>query len=439
MNKEKNTYTAADFAKYHNGTMSFEEMHALEKAALDDPFLADALDGYAATQTAENDLLELKTRLLNDNGRTKILSGSSFIHTTWLRIAALLILLLGVGYFFYNNYYDNETTIAQNKNTSLDTLQIAEAKTASITPITETTTFTEKRAATGKVEEEKLVNKTEESLLNNNIAKESGQVAAAEIIAPAATQTDNVQTAEDKRSFKADNNKLTNTQNYSGYYTQQGNVTDLKGGPLQNVSIKDKNSNNVTVTDYKGKFSLKTTDSNAYVSIASVGFESKEVFLNINTTQQIILDKQSGNLQEVVVVGYGNKRKKSEISAAGEKGRTQELSGKVPGLNVQSSKATPSSKQGSANVAMGKADTIDLMKFNKYVRKNMIPLFDDDNLPQKGIVRLVFFIDKEGKPQNIEVIYSSCEICNAQAITLLKNGPLWLSSLFQTKYVEITF
>jgi len=33
-------------------------MHALEKAALDDPFLADALEGYLYTTTASDDITQ---------------------------------------------------------------------------------------------------------------------------------------------------------------------------------------------------------------------------------------------------------------------------------------------------------------------------------------------------------------------------------------------
>ncbi len=40
-------FTAADIEKYHKGLLSAKERHDLEKAALDDPFLADALEGYA--------------------------------------------------------------------------------------------------------------------------------------------------------------------------------------------------------------------------------------------------------------------------------------------------------------------------------------------------------------------------------------------------------
>src|SRR5689334_6185961 len=39
-------YSAADIQRYVQGKLSAAEMHAMEKAALDDPFLADAIEGY---------------------------------------------------------------------------------------------------------------------------------------------------------------------------------------------------------------------------------------------------------------------------------------------------------------------------------------------------------------------------------------------------------
>jgi hypothetical protein len=57
-------FTAVDIEKYHKGLLSAKEMHDLEKAALDDPFLADALEGYAvAGVNAEADINELKKDL----------------------------------------------------------------------------------------------------------------------------------------------------------------------------------------------------------------------------------------------------------------------------------------------------------------------------------------------------------------------------------------
>jgi len=46
MKEKQKKYNAIDFARYHSGTMRPDEMYALEQAALEDSFLADALDGY---------------------------------------------------------------------------------------------------------------------------------------------------------------------------------------------------------------------------------------------------------------------------------------------------------------------------------------------------------------------------------------------------------
>ena len=45
-NNNIQNYSAADIERYHKGQLTPEEMHAMEKAALDDPFLADAIEGY---------------------------------------------------------------------------------------------------------------------------------------------------------------------------------------------------------------------------------------------------------------------------------------------------------------------------------------------------------------------------------------------------------
>jgi hypothetical protein len=46
--------------------MNAAEMHEMEKAALDDPFLADAMEGYVDTSTQmSGDLNELSARLNN--------------------------------------------------------------------------------------------------------------------------------------------------------------------------------------------------------------------------------------------------------------------------------------------------------------------------------------------------------------------------------------
>ncbi|HPH25121.1 MAG TPA: hypothetical protein PLW32_14630, partial [Chitinophagaceae bacterium] len=45
-NNEHINYSKADIEKYLQGKMNAAEMYALEKAALQDPFLADAIEGF---------------------------------------------------------------------------------------------------------------------------------------------------------------------------------------------------------------------------------------------------------------------------------------------------------------------------------------------------------------------------------------------------------
>ena len=69
MQEENNhiLFTAEDIRKYHEGKLSPAQMHAMERASLEDPFLADALEGYALEEVkVPADIDELKARLQED-------------------------------------------------------------------------------------------------------------------------------------------------------------------------------------------------------------------------------------------------------------------------------------------------------------------------------------------------------------------------------------
>src|SRR6185436_10080379 len=91
-------FTAADIEKYHKGLLSAKERHDLEKGALDDPFLADALEGYAvAGENASADIIELQKRLAEKLGSGKVVAMKTGGKTSfpWLRAAALLVIVAG--------------------------------------------------------------------------------------------------------------------------------------------------------------------------------------------------------------------------------------------------------------------------------------------------------------------------------------------------------
>ena len=77
MNKQNKTYNAQDFVNYHAGKMPAQEMYALERAALEDDFLADALEGYANTNNAENEIATINEKLATKNDTAKVVSMAS--------------------------------------------------------------------------------------------------------------------------------------------------------------------------------------------------------------------------------------------------------------------------------------------------------------------------------------------------------------------------
>jgi len=67
-------YLVEDIERYLNGGMSAKEMHDMERAALQDPFLADAIEGYseASMQQSHQHLNEIAALLQKDKEEAKV-------------------------------------------------------------------------------------------------------------------------------------------------------------------------------------------------------------------------------------------------------------------------------------------------------------------------------------------------------------------------------
>src|SRR6188508_1095908 len=70
-------------------------MHEMEKVAMDDPFLADAMEGYKNESLA--DLDSLKERLDKRVGAVVPVLNLKRKRFTWIRAAAAIIIIIGVG------------------------------------------------------------------------------------------------------------------------------------------------------------------------------------------------------------------------------------------------------------------------------------------------------------------------------------------------------
>jgi TonB-linked SusC/RagA family outer membrane protein len=104
--------------------------------------------------------------------------------------------------------------------------------------------------------------------------------------------------------------------------------------PLPGVTVMVKGTNISAVTDMDGNYEI-AADPNAILVFSSIGFKTQEIELNGQTTVNLNMEDEAQALDEVVVVGYGTKKKATVT------GSISELDGKElvknPAPNVSSS------------------------------------------------------------------------------------------------------
>ena len=85
---------------------------------------------------------------------------------------------------------------------------------------------------------------------------------------------------------------------------------DAHGEPVIGASVVEAGTTNGTVTDFDGNFVLTVSGRDKHVLISYIGYTTKNITLKDGQTSvNVILEEDSELLDEVVVVGYGTKRK----------------------------------------------------------------------------------------------------------------------------------
>jgi hypothetical protein len=460
MNNEK-LYTAADFASYHAGTMPVHDMHELEKAALEDPFLSDALEGYVYTPTATNDIEKLEEKL--KLGKQIESPVKSITNKTWWRVAASIVGILGIGYLFYATNKDEDTnSLAKNEQvkeikidsnsnykTETDTMQsldITFNDDATLSNGNVSRNDLETKLDTSKTTVAGLFNTTQ-ATQRRDAAAEYAPIAAApgavvtdakEEAKPAlgekdySTVTTNTTWAKDNNTDKKTEQLYIKKQQVLNYYDYNGIVQKPSGGPMQNATVYFNNT--ATQTDKDGRFNFKATDTVINASLTAIGFAKQNVVLNKNTTPVFKLDFDNKNLEEVVVVtsGYAAKRKSvsGNVTSLSKERKNvvtinDALTGKVAGVQVKTEADDYALRDSIQLKKLGTDAERNQTTFNNYVLQNIKPLFDDKGNQIKGKVILSFTVNKKGQARKIKIEQALTAACDEQAIKLLENAPAW--------------
>jgi TonB-linked SusC/RagA family outer membrane protein len=136
--------------------------------------------------------------------------------------------------------------------------------------------------------------------------------------------------------------------------TVTGSVIDEKTGDgIPNVSVKVQGSSKGTSTDSRGSFSLQAKEGDK-LDISSVGYKSTSVEVDLTAPMQIKLTVTNQQLTDVVVVGYGTKKRsdltgavssvsKERLSQLPVTNALQAIQGSVTGVTITQSSSVPGS------------------------------------------------------------------------------------------------
>jgi TonB-linked SusC/RagA family outer membrane protein len=109
-------------------------------------------------------------------------------------------------------------------------------------------------------------------------------------------------------------------------------VDESSGKPLPGVSVVEKKSNTGTKTDEQGNFTLTLRGTSAELVFSYVGYKSETVTTDGSSAVSIKLLKETKELDEVIVIGYGTSTKK-DLTGSVASVKSEDIK-KVPAGNV---------------------------------------------------------------------------------------------------------
>ncbi|MFD2563915.1 SusC/RagA family TonB-linked outer membrane protein [Aquimarina rubra] len=126
-----------------------------------------------------------------------------------------------------------------------------------------------------------------------------------------------------------------------------GAVTSEDGVPILGANVTVQNTTIGTTTDFDGLYRISVPDENSILIFSYVGFADQKIEVGSQKTINVTLSASVESLEQIVVVGYGSRRKKDltgsvvsveteDITAYPAASTEQTLQGRAAGVAVQS-------------------------------------------------------------------------------------------------------
>jgi hypothetical protein len=411
---------------YLDGKLDAKTMNRVEREALEDPFVAEALAGLSAAPKRSLQSISLLQKQLQERvAEQRNVKKTSVI--TWQRLsiaatAAVLFVAVSIVFWMKENNRQNElarlpkkvdVTIAQNNKSDVAPVEppaanSSTAKTKVIAPVDE------------KIDQAIATAKTNAyaSVRSKAVAK-SESVAADEIVAGEAPVTLKETTVVAygtpmrKQSITAEASTISSA---NVAHALTGRVySEDDGKPLPGVAIRLAGSNKPVLTDKNGDFRINADSSFKEGKVVAdyIGFQRTEMIAKVNEPVSITLQPDRMQLNEVVVSSASGKIKKernNDSVASSLEWRAAGTQVQIGGLSGVPAKTVSNPVDG-WNKMFAYVEQQNRFKENKKVGQS---------------VQLSFRIDKNGLPTDVKVIRGAESKYEEEAIRLLTKGPKWV-------------
>lgn len=445
-------YSAEDIESYFEGRLSPSRMHSMEKAALEDPFLAEAMEGFGVSRGInwKPQLESLRGHFTNAQTPAKVVAMKPYSGRWWKVAAAVLVIGCGATLTYVltkkNRQTDvvpvqqvakaqpgtnenpagptnvippsgptvkNEVAVSKNDihvsngDVATDSAQVlAKLKTqnpprqsTNITPITNNGTEVVKTEVQPPANIAPQVNAQSNSTdLLTSAIKEAHDRANAYAYKKVTVEESNRAVAS-KAKMNTDDKIVMANKPPSLTHTFIAQVVGPDNTPLPFANVSIKQDNFGTYADVKGGFKLVSADSVINVEVKSVGYLPRNYTLRSDMAQNTIVLSEDANTAMERAVVVNDEQGSSKILR-----RARVL-------------------KDSSYINVEPADGWE--NYNAYIANNIEIPQDAFKKNLHGEVEISFKVNANGSITDINIDKSNCSDCNELAKRLVEQGPQW--------------
>ncbi|MBI5858543.1 MAG: carboxypeptidase-like regulatory domain-containing protein [Sphingobacteriales bacterium] len=478
-------FSAADIEKYHKGLLSDKERHDLEKAALDDPFLTDALEGYAFAGTnVTADINDLRTRIAEKSQDAKVIpiKGGSKTSFPWLRVAAAVIIIGGLGLlanqFLFTDKKSNE--IAKLNTSDKEESGVKDSVTGTSTTAPGNLTLTVKEnisSSEGNQQKDDKIVAADESLTGRknessknpssesikpgeNVVVVNTNPASGNVPQPAKTGEEEklkqVSAARDAKEINKDEAKgLVVSDNKSNIDSDGDGVAD-KFEAAANEDLKKKNAvaanrravepqpaNNAAFSNQTNIFRGQVTDSNniglPFARVYNPSDNNAGTYTDVRGYFNLVYPDTVLNVQ-VKSIGFENNNIQLRSSVTNNRVVLQDDRRGLSEVVLSNQKPNSAARSMDANIKLEEPEPADGWdNYDTYIANNLDVPDEIKTKPNaSGQVQVSFEVNKDGEPFKFKIEKSLCGKCDKEAIRLIKQGPKWKRSTNKNGRTTVT-